>query len=202
MKYALSQEGADSLSTLAATILNSVSDALEAGNRLKKAVEGDVDRLGPYGSTIMDIASLNLHTISSSWDDLKELALLLETKADAIREICGQLEGGPGGDSSSGGFVKTRRFSRSEQMERYKSGLLDIDDQLSFLRQDLIEQGIPEGEWLDSVINEQSEMMKVNLSNDLERARGNSVSMPSYPEPSVSAIVERYRRENNGEAGA
>lgn len=202
MKYALSQEGADSLSTLAATILNSVSDALEAGNRLKKAVEGDVDKLGPYGPIIMDIASLNLHTVRSSWDDLKELALLLEAKADAIREICGQLEGGSGGDSSSGGFVKSRRFSRSEQMERYKSGLLDIDDQLSFLRQDLIEQGIPEGEWLDSVINEQSEMMKVNLSNDLERARGNSVSRPSYPEPSVSAIVERYRRESNGKAGA
>ncbi len=197
MKYAISQEGADALVELAEKVLCPVSDVLEAGNWLKKSIEGDIPRLGIYGSEIREIAGSSLRAISSSWEDLKELSTLLSDRANAILVLVGGLNNSSFGSEGNSGFVKTKRITPSEQTELYKSGLRDVEDQLYYLRKDLIEQGIPKGEWLDGVINEQSIMMKSNLSGELEIARGGTPPNPLYPDPDISSIVERYYSENN-----
>jgi len=83
-KFAINQEGANSLKNLANGMLININEIIEYGQRLKREVSSVEESLGIYGDEINQIIASNTHTLAKNRDDIVQLATRISAKADDV----------------------------------------------------------------------------------------------------------------------
>lgn len=104
-KYAISREGAESMSSLARGLLSSANSVLEASQKLSSATASLGDGLGIYADEISEIIRKNNGTLQRNREDIIGLATRINTKANDILSL---ISLGLGDMSFAGERVQTR----------------------------------------------------------------------------------------------
>ena len=108
-KYAISQEGADAMNSLANSLLIEANAVIEASQKLEQQTASLADGLGTYEEDIVRIIHANRATLQQNRESIITLSRAIKQKADDIKSLLsldiGQESGGAGtfGVSSNGG---------------------------------------------------------------------------------------------------
>ena len=108
-KYAISQEGAAQMSSLANNLLINANNITEASQVLSSIITSLSDGLGIYADEIREIISKNQSTLNNYREDTVQFALKVKEKADEILTLIslgiagGAAAGGMSASNTTGG---------------------------------------------------------------------------------------------------
>lgn len=195
-KFAINQEGANSLKNLANGMLININEIIEAGQRLKGEVSSIEESLGIYGDEINQIIGRNTHTLATNRDDIVQLATRISSKADDVFNLVamgladtsglgnnGVSNSNEGISSSGNSSLQSPNVSSMEgryasQEEKPKvlsrdkneataEGMRAIDAQMEALRDDLRDKGYTDSVLIESIVAQHREAAEIEFFNDL-----------------------------------
>ncbi len=106
-KYAINQEGAESLKTLGKNILTTCNEIMSSCDSLQKFVFGMEDDLGIYGAEILTLIQQNKNSLLSNKATIEEVARRISAQGDDILELIGfENAGGTGTREDSPDYKK------------------------------------------------------------------------------------------------
>lgn len=118
-RYALSPEGAESLSSLSRKLIIEANLIMDSSKKLEREISGYADDLGLYSEAILAMASKSKNALVQCKQDIESLSFRLQIRSNKVAELCSGVSPSPSASGKAG--VTPDSYSKTSVPERNRS---------------------------------------------------------------------------------
>lgn len=193
MKLSLNLESAEALREWANIFPIAIRNITEDTLHLIQTFQSVSDGLGEHREAFQEMLMHIQRMQENMVETIEFLPMMLNQTADKIEVYLG------GSGTSATDTIGIKRLSPKDTTHYWKESQKFIDNMLTRYRQELLERGVPEGEWLKNTLMAHKAKMLEQEGYNLDVASGHDknidFSLYTYPDGSSSAFFDALAKD-------